>query len=294
MGLRIERVLETHFHADFVSGHLELAAATGAVISFGDEAHAEFPIDALAHGQRLSLGDVTLEVRHTPGHTPESISIVVWEHADDPDPWGVLTGDTLFIGDVGRPDLLTSVGWSADALARRLYHSIHDQLLSLPDATRLYPAHGAGSACGKNLSTASQSTIGEQRRTNYALAPMNEDEFVEAVTAGPVRRPAVLRLRRRTRTGANASCSTTTRDAPARPRRSRCSTKPTAPSSSTADRPTCSPPAIFVVRSTSGSTGDSPNTPATSCAPAKPSSSSPNPAERTRPASGSPASASTT
>ena len=123
-------------------------------------------------------------MRHTPGHTPESISIVVWEHANDPQPWGVLTGDTLFIGDVGRPDLLTSVGWSADDLARRLYRSLHDQLLSLPDATRLYPAHGAGSACGKNLSTASQSTIGEQRRTNYALAPMTEDEFVEAVTQG--------------------------------------------------------------------------------------------------------------
>ncbi len=184
LGLRIERVLETHFHADFLSGHLELAAATGAVISFGDEAHAEFPVDALAHGRRLSLGDVTLEVRHTPGHTPESISIVVWEHAGDPEPWGVLTGDTLFIGDVGRPDLLTSIGWSADDLARRLYRSIHDQLLTLPDATRLYPAHGAGSACGKNLSTASQSTIGEQRRTNYALAPMTEDAFVEAVTQG--------------------------------------------------------------------------------------------------------------
>ena len=184
LGLRIERVIETHFHADFLSGHLELAAATGAAISFGDEAHADFDIDPMAHGQRLSLGDVTLEVRHTPGHTPESISIVVWEHAEDTDPWGVLTGDTLFIGDVGRPDLLTSVGWTADGLARRLYRSIHDQLLSLPDATRVYPAHGAGSACGKNLSTASQSTIGEQRRTNYALAPMSEDAFVEAVTQG--------------------------------------------------------------------------------------------------------------
>jgi hydroxyacylglutathione hydrolase len=96
----------------------------------------------------------------------------------------VLTGDTLFIGDVGRPDLLTSIGWTADDLARRLYRSIHDQLLTLPDATRVYPAHGAGSACGKNLSTANQSTIGEQRRTNYALAPMTEDAFVEAVTQG--------------------------------------------------------------------------------------------------------------
>jgi glyoxylase-like metal-dependent hydrolase (beta-lactamase superfamily II)/rhodanese-related sulfurtransferase len=183
-GLRIERVIETHFHADFLSGHLELAAATGAVISYGDEARADFPIEGLAHGQRLSLGEVTLEIRHTPGHTPESISIVVWTHADDAAPWAVFTGDTLFIGDVGRPDLLTSIGWSADDLARRLFRSVHDQLLSLPDATRVYPAHGAGSACGKNLSTSTESTIGEQRRTNYALAPMTEDQFVEAVTQG--------------------------------------------------------------------------------------------------------------
>jgi hydroxyacylglutathione hydrolase len=184
LGLRIERVIETHFHADFLSGHLELAAATGAVISYSDEARADFPIDGLAHGQRLSLGAVTLEIRHTPGHTPESISVVVWEHADDAAPWAVLTGDTLFIGDVGRPDLLTSIGWTADDLARRLYRSVHDQLLSLPDSTRVYPAHGAGSACGKSLSSAVESTIGEQRRTNYALAPMSEDEFVEAVTQG--------------------------------------------------------------------------------------------------------------
>jgi hydroxyacylglutathione hydrolase len=184
LGLRIERVIETHFHADFLSGHLELAAATGAVISYGDEARADFPIDGLAHGQRISLGDVTLEIRHTPGHTPESISVVVWEHSDDPAPWAVLTGDALFIGDVGRPDLLTSIGWTADDLARRLYRSVRDQLLTLPDATRVYPAHGAGSACGKNLSAAVESTIGEQRRTNYALAPMTENEFVEAVTQG--------------------------------------------------------------------------------------------------------------
>ena len=184
LGLRIERVLETHFHADFLSGHLELAAATGAVISYGDDAQTDFPIALLHHGQRLSLGEVTLEIRQTPGHTPESISIVVWERADDPEPWGVLTGDTLFIGDVGRPDLLTSIGWTAEDLARRLYRSVHDQLLSLPDPTRVFPAHGAGSACGKNLSTASESTIGEQRRTNYALAPMSEDDFVETVTQG--------------------------------------------------------------------------------------------------------------
>jgi hydroxyacylglutathione hydrolase len=182
-GLTIERVIETHFHADFLSGHLELAEATGAVISYGDRAEPDFSIEALADGQRLSLGEVTLEVRHTPGHTPESISVVVYEHPDA-EPWGVFTGDTLFIGDVGRPDLLTSVGWSADELARRLYRSLHDELLTLPDTTLVFPAHGAGSACGKNLSTAASSTIGEQRAGNYALQPMSEDRFVEVVTEG--------------------------------------------------------------------------------------------------------------
>jgi hydroxyacylglutathione hydrolase len=183
--LHIERVIETHFHADFLSGHLELAAATGAVISYGDTAHPDFAFEGLADRQRLSLGGVTLEIRHTPGHTPESISIVVFDRdCDGDDPWAVLTGDALFIGDVGRPDLLTSIGWTADDLARQLYHSLHEQLLTLPDATMVYPAHGAGSACGKNLSTATESTIGEQRATNYALAPMTEDQFVEAVTQG--------------------------------------------------------------------------------------------------------------
>ncbi len=181
--LRIERIVETHFHADFLSGHLELAATTGAVISYGDAARADFPIEALAHGQRLELGGVVLEVRHTPGHTPESISLVIYEHVDD-EPWGVLTGDAMFIGDVGRPDLLVSNGWSAEDLARQLYHSLHEQLLTLPDATRVFPAHGAGSACGKNMSVATESTIGEQRATNYALAPMSEDAFVDAVAQG--------------------------------------------------------------------------------------------------------------
>jgi hydroxyacylglutathione hydrolase len=181
-GLRIERVIETHVHADFLSGHLELAAATGAVVSYGREARTDFPIEPLAHGQRLVLGEVVLEVRETPGHTPESISIVVWERAGDPQPWGVLTGDTLFVGDVGRPDLLASQGWAPEELARRLYRSLHEQLLSLPDATRVFPAHGAGSACGKHMSSATSSTIGEQRATNYALAPMGVEEFVAVVT----------------------------------------------------------------------------------------------------------------
>lgn len=185
-GLRIERVIETHFHADFLSGHLELAEATGAVISYGEAAagRAEYPIETLSHGQRLSLGEVELEIRATPGHTPESISIVVYERAGDEVPYGVLTGDTLFIGDVGRPDLLVSVGHTADELGRMLYHSLHEQLLTLPDATRVYPAHGAGSACGKHLSTETESTIGAERATNYALQPMTEDEFVAVVTEG--------------------------------------------------------------------------------------------------------------
>jgi rhodanese-related sulfurtransferase len=154
------------------------------VISYGTDAKAEFRIEPLAHGQRIELGDVVLEIRHTPGHTPESISVVVWEHASDPVPWAVLTGDALFIGDVGRPDLLTSVGVGAEELARQLYRSLHQQLLSLPDETRVFPAHGAGSACGKSMSDAVSSTIGEQRRWNYALQPMPEDAFVEVVTQG--------------------------------------------------------------------------------------------------------------
>ena len=183
-GLRIELVIETHFHADFLSGHLELAALTGAEIAYGAAAVADFPIRHLADGDRISLGEVTLEVLETPGHTPESISLVVWERLDDPAPYGVLTGDTLFIGDVGRPDLLGSVGFTAEEMARRLYRSLHDKLLPLPDSSRVFPAHGAGSACGRNLSTEKSSTMGQQRLLNYALQPMNEDAFVSLVTEG--------------------------------------------------------------------------------------------------------------
>ncbi|GAA0616653.1 rhodanese-like domain-containing protein [Kutzneria viridogrisea] len=178
-GLDIELVLETHVHADFLSGHLELARATGARICYGAEAEVDFPITRLADGARIALGEVELEIRHTPGHTPESICAVVW--TGGPEPFGVLTGDTLFVGDVGRPDLLGARGWSAERLARALYRSIHDRLLTLPDATRVFPAHGAGSACGRNLSASTSSTIGEQRLANYALAPMTEDQFVRAV-----------------------------------------------------------------------------------------------------------------
>ncbi|WP_338089895.1 TSUP family transporter [Nonomuraea basaltis] len=183
-GLRIEGVINTHFHADFIAGHLELAARTGAWIGYGRKAEAEYPIRKLADGERIELGDVVLEILETPGHTPESISVLVFEHAADQAPYGVLTGDALFVGDVGRPDLLASLGATADQLGRMLYDSVQHKLMRLPDATRVFPAHGAGSACGKNLSTERQSTIGRQRLTNYACAPMSEDEFVSIVTEG--------------------------------------------------------------------------------------------------------------
>jgi DMSO/TMAO reductase YedYZ molybdopterin-dependent catalytic subunit/rhodanese-related sulfurtransferase/glyoxylase-like metal-dependent hydrolase (beta-lactamase superfamily II) len=190
--LRIERVIETHIHADFLSGHLELADRTGATICYGAGANVDFAFEPLHDGQRLSLGEVTMEVLATPGHTPESICVLVWEHPDDPVPYGVLTGDTLFVGDVGRPVLLDSRGadLSAEALARDLYRSLWNKLLVLPDATRVYPAHGAGSACGKALSSDTTSTIGEQRRTNYALQQMSEEAFVTALTEGQPALPA--------------------------------------------------------------------------------------------------------
>ncbi|MFY1699556.1 MULTISPECIES: MBL fold metallo-hydrolase [unclassified Solwaraspora] len=189
-GFTIEGVVNTHFHADFIAGHLELAARTGAWIGYGQRAEADYPIRKLADGERISLGDVTLEIMETPGHTPESISILVYEHATDPVAYGVLTGDALFIGDVGRPDLLASFGVTAEELGRMLYDSVQHKLMALPDPVRVFPAHGAGSACGKNLSTERSSTIGEQRATNYACAPMDAARFLAIVTAGQPAAPA--------------------------------------------------------------------------------------------------------
>ncbi|MCU7729388.1 rhodanese-like domain-containing protein [Actinoplanes sp. KI2] len=189
-GLSIEGVINTHFHADFVAGHLEVAAATGAWIGYGQRAETEYPIRKLAHGDRISLGETTLEIMETPGHTPESISVLVYEHPGDTVPYGVLTGDALFIGDVGRPDLLASAGVTADELGRMLYDSVQHKLMGLPDAVRVFPAHGAGSACGKSLSTERQSTVGEQRRTNYACAPMDVEQFLTLVTGGQPAAPS--------------------------------------------------------------------------------------------------------
>lgn len=183
-GFTVVGVINTHFHADFVAGHLEMAARTGAWIGYGHRAETEYPIRKLTEGERVSLGDVTLEIMETPGHTPESISVLVYEHAADTVPYGVLTGDALFIGDVGRPDLLASVGVTAEELGAMLHDSVQNKLMSLPGEVRVFPAHGAGSACGKNLSTEKQSTIGEQRATNYACAPMSQEDFVALVATG--------------------------------------------------------------------------------------------------------------
>lgn len=189
LGLTITHVLETHFHADFLSGHLELAEATGAVICYGSQAKPQFPARLLDDGEQLKFGEVVVEARHTPGHTPESTSYVVWARQGDAEPYGILTGDTLFIGDVGRPDLLVSVGKTADELGHMLFASIHNKILTLPDATRVFPAHGAGSSCGKNLSTETTSTLGEQRASNYALQFTDADAFVAAVTEGQPEAP---------------------------------------------------------------------------------------------------------
>ena len=192
LGVRIRHVFLTHFHADFVAGHLELRDREGARIHIGARGEAEYAFTPMEDGDAVELGpNVRLEVLETPGHSPESISIVVYDREHDPaQPYAVLTGDTLFIGDVGRPDLRAALGWSAEELGALLYDSLHEKLLPLPDETLLYPAHGAGSLCGKNLSTETVSTIGVQRRYNYALQPMTKEEFITVVTADQPDSPA--------------------------------------------------------------------------------------------------------
>jgi glyoxylase-like metal-dependent hydrolase (beta-lactamase superfamily II)/rhodanese-related sulfurtransferase len=180
-GLAIKYVVETHLHADFVSGHRELGERTGAAIVIGAAANAAFPHRAVRDGDEIALGRLRLRFLETPGHTPESISVLVFEPDVSPEPKMVLTGDTLFIGDVGRPDLLGSRGISAEAMAGMLYDTLHGKLLPLPDATLVYPAHGAGSLCGRNMSKETWSTIGEQRRSNHALQPMSREAFVRLV-----------------------------------------------------------------------------------------------------------------
>jgi hydroxyacylglutathione hydrolase len=177
--MRIRYIIETHLHADFVSGHRELAERTGARIVFGAAANAELPHVAVRDGDELRVGKVTLRALETPGHTPESIC---WLVLSEDTPAKVLTGDTLFIGDVGRPDLAGSRGYTSEQMAAMLYDSLHDKLLTLDDAVEVWPAHGAGSSCGRNISSDRSSTIGAQRRMNYALRPMPRDEFVKMMT----------------------------------------------------------------------------------------------------------------
>ena len=190
-GLQIRHVFLTHFHADFVAGHLELRHRTGACIYLGTHANAEYAFTPLKDGDLIEFGKVRLQALETPGHTPEGISILVYDLAKDAHkPHAVLTGDALFIGDVGRPDLISSLGISAEALSSKLYDSLHQKLLKLPDETLVYPAHGAGSMCGKNLSKDTVSTIGAQRQCNHALRPMSREEFIRIVTTDQPEAPA--------------------------------------------------------------------------------------------------------
>ncbi len=201
-GLSIRDVFLTHFHADFVAGHLELAARCGAKIHMGARAEAEFAFQAHRSGDEIDLGRVRLRVLETPGHTPESITLLLFEGPAS-SPVAMFTGDTLFIGDVGRPDLLASVGVSANELASMMYDSLREKILPLPDATVVYPAHGAGSACGKNISADRSSTLGVQKASNWALQPMTRERFIAELTAAQPAAPAYFAfdadLNRRTR-----------------------------------------------------------------------------------------------
>jgi glyoxylase-like metal-dependent hydrolase (beta-lactamase superfamily II) len=189
-GQKIKYVIETHSHADFVSGHVELAERAGAEIIYGQRANTQFLTQKVKDGDELNVGDIKLKFLETPGHTPEGITIVAKDASDNSTPLKMFTGDTLFIGDVGRPDLVGSKGFTAEEMAAMLYDSLHEKILPLPDETEVYPAHGAGSLCGKSLSKETWSTLGEQRRTNYALQPMSKDDFIKLVTADQPAVPA--------------------------------------------------------------------------------------------------------
>lgn len=183
-GLQIRHVFLSHFHADFVAGHLELRDICGAKIHLGSRAQAEYDFVGMKDGDALEFPGMRLQVLETPGHTIESISILVFDLKKDAQkPYAVLTGDTLFIGDVGRPDLRASLGWTADDLGAHLYDSLRNKLMTLPDEVLVYPAHGAGSLCGKKLSSDTVSSMGDQRRLNYALKPMTKEEFVRLIMA---------------------------------------------------------------------------------------------------------------
>jgi hydroxyacylglutathione hydrolase len=194
LGVRVRYVLETHLHADFVSGHQELAARTGAEIVFGARAGVEYAFRGVRDGDELRAGSVRIRALETPGHTPESTSWLVWDPSRPDEPRRLLTGDTLFIGDVGRPDLVGSKGYSSREMAGMLYDSLHTKVLALDDSVEVWPAHGAGSACGRNISGDRFSTIGLQRATNYALRPMSREEFVTLMTSDLAEPPSYFAM----------------------------------------------------------------------------------------------------
>lgn len=183
IGAKIEHVLLTHFHADFLAGHLELREKCGATIYLGHSGRAEYPHVALHDGEKVEFGSITIKALETPGHTPESLCYLIFDSTRGNKPISVLTGDTLFVGEVGRPDLLVAAGFSSETLAEQLYESLHNKLMTLPDETLVYPAHGAGSSCGKNIGKESFSTIGEQKRFNYALRIKDKAEFVATISS---------------------------------------------------------------------------------------------------------------
>ena len=190
-GFKIKHVILTHFHADFVAGHIELRDKVGARIYLGAHAKAEFDFEPLGNGNSIELGDVRLEAMETPGHTPEGITLLVFDETEDKNnPNAIFSGDTLFIGDVGRPDLLASIGVTARELAEMLYDSLQNKIMPLPDKTLVYPAHGAGSMCGKALSDQAFSTLGEQKLHNYALQPMSKEQFINMIEADQPDAPA--------------------------------------------------------------------------------------------------------
>jgi glyoxylase-like metal-dependent hydrolase (beta-lactamase superfamily II)/rhodanese-related sulfurtransferase len=187
----IKYIFETHFHADFISGHIELSKQTGANIVYGPETKADFPFHLAKDGEVFKIGNISLEVVHTPGHTLESTCYLLKD--EEGKPYCIFTGDTLFVGDVGRPDL-SSGNLSKEELASIMYDSIQNKIIPLPDDVIVYPAHGAGSSCGKNIGTETHTTIGVQKKNNYALQPQSREEFVKAVTEGIPEAPAYFSI----------------------------------------------------------------------------------------------------
>ena len=187
-GTKIKYVFLTHFHADFVSGHVDLARKTGATIVFGPSAKADFDFHEGSDNEEFKIGDVTLKLLHTPGHTMESSTYLLMN--EEGEKHSIYTGDTLFIGDVGRPDLAVKSSMTEEDLAGHLFDSLRNKIMTLPDNLIVYPAHGAGSACGKNMSEDTYDTLGHQKETNYALrADMTKDEFIDEVLTGLVQPP---------------------------------------------------------------------------------------------------------